>query len=386
MRKTNYEFVKADLAEQKQYAIGLTEKILGVTVQPGSPLMLLCSVFASHMTYLLAKINYAGNQNLASGADGENLDRLAEELYSVTRPEPKGATCTVEFKISAAQEEPVLIPGGTRVTDGSKVLYWTTQKDEYISPGSTEITLPAVCATVGTAGNGYEPGQINSLVDLFPYYESCKNTTTSGGGSDVMTDDEYYEYMVRSTDSHSTAGAEGGYEYWARSVSNEIADVIPNSPTAGKVVIYTLMKDGTPAGEEVKKAILEACSAKSRRPLTDKVEIGDPKTVEYDIELTYYIPSKTTESSANIQAAVEAKVEEYAQWQSAKLGRDINPSKLYAMLMETGIKRLDLKKPDFQELKDGTVSGQEPVEQEQTVPEIAKLRGKTLKNGGYEDE
>lgn len=386
MRKTNYEFVKADYAECKQLVISWMEKILEVTVQPGSPLMLLASVFAAIMTYLLAKQNYAGNQNLASGAVGENLDRLADEIYFVTRPEPKGATCTVEFKISASQDEAVLIPGGTRVTDASKTLYWDTLRDEYISPGSTEITLPVVCETVGTVGNGWEPGQISDLVDVFPYYDSCKNKTTSGGGSDAMDDDEFYEYMKRSTDSHSTAGAIGGYEYWARTASTEIADVLPNSPEPGKVVIYTLMNDGTPAGEEVKKAILAACTSKSVRPLTDKVETADPTTVNYDIEFTYYIPRATMSSSSAIQAAVEAKVDEYVKWQSGKLGRDINPSKLYFMLMDTGIKRVDLTKPKFQELKSGTVPDQGPVDPAQTIPEIAKLNQKTIKNGGYEDE
>lgn len=386
MRKTNYEFVKTDLAECKQYTISLVEQILGVTVQPGSPLMLLCSVFATILTYLLGKINHAGNQNLPSGAEGENLDRLAEELYFVTRPEAKGATCTVEFKISEAQEEAIRIPAGTRVTDASKTLYWATQRDEYISPGSDTITLPVVCQTVGTDGNGWEPGQISDLVDIFPYYASCKNTTTSGGGSDVMTDDEFYNFMVSSTDSHSTAGATGGYEYWARTASTEIAGVLANSPEPGKVKIYTLMNDGTPAGEEIKKAVLAACSPKAVRPLTDHVECGDPTTVEYDIELTYYIPSATTVSPATIEAAVEEKVNEYVTWQSAKLGRDINPSQLYSLLMSTGIKRLELVKPEFKKLKDGTVPEEGPIDPQETIPEVAKLKSKNIKNGGYEDE
>ena len=70
-------------------------------------------------------------------------------------------------------------------------------------------------------------------------------------------------------------------------------------------------------------------------------------------------------------------MEEYTAWQCAKLGRDINPSELYGRLMETGIKRLELRSPTFTVLRDGRENG---------VPQVAALGTKTITNGGYEDE
>lgn len=83
-------------------------------------------------------------------------------------------------------------------------------------------------------------------------------------------------------------------------------------------------------------------------------------------------------SGEALAAAVNAKVEEYTAWQCAKLGRDINPSRLISMLMETGIKRVDLIEPAFVSLKDG--SGTD-------APQLARLEGTPeVIKGGYEDE
>ena len=72
------------------------------------------------------------------------------------------------------------------------------------------------------------------------------------------------------------------------------------------------------------------------------------------------------------------KVEQYTAWQCAKLGRDINPSRLISMLMETGIKRVDIIEPAFTSLQDGS---------DKTVPQLARLAGPPeIINGGYEDE
>ena len=113
------------------------------------------------------------------------------------------------------------------------------------------------------------------------------------------------------------------------------------------------------------------------RPLTDHVSMGDPETVPYDIEFTYYIPRSGSIASADIAVAVDAAVEEYKAWQCSKLGRDINPSYLISLLMKTGIKRVDISSPVFTQLKDGSSND---------VPQIAQFGTATIVNGGVEDE
>jgi len=224
-------------------------------------------------------------------------------------------------------------------------------------------------------------------VDIYDYYSECANISETEGGSDIATDQEFYELMRESMDGYSCAGSLGGYIYFAKRVSTEIADVVPNSPSPGEVYIYVLMKGGKPAGEEIKAAVYEKCSADKVRPFTDHVQMGDPEIVPYDIDLTYYINADSPVGSAEIQKAVEAQVQKYIDWQSAKLGRDINPSKLYQMLMQAGIKRVDLRSPSFRSLRDGKLAlGTIDYEVTMAIPQVAQTGRVTVLNGGYEDE
>ena len=354
------------------------EELTGVTVQPGSPERLFIQWAASVVIQERALANYAANQNLPSRAEGENLDALAELFYTHERPQAKAATCTMRFTISEPQAFAVLIPKGTRVTDASNTHVWETAEDIYVTAGETYADVKAVCQTVGAAGNGFVAGQINTIVDLFAYYQSCANLTESDGGGDAATDEEFYELLRLSMDGYSCAGARGGYIYFAKRVDTKIADVIAASPTPGVVKLYVLMDDGSIATEEMKEKVLAACSADDVRPLTDFVSVEDPEQVPYNVRLTYYIQDDAEVSAEELALAVAEKVGEFTDWQSAKLGRDINPSRLISMLMETGIKRVELEEPAFTSLKDG--SGTD-------APQLARLAGPpVIINGGYEDE
>ena len=377
MSRAQYQFIPTDPDEIVEWMTAKYEELTGVTVQPGSPERLFIQWAASVVIQERALANYAANQNLPSRAEGENLDALAELFYTHERPQAKAATCTMRFTISEPQAFAVLIPKGTRVTDASNTHVWETAEDIYVTAGETYADVKAVCQTVGAAGNGFVAGQINTIVDLFAYYQSCANLTESDGGGDAATDEEFYELLRLSMDGYSCAGARGGYIYFAKRVDTKIADVIAASPTPGVVKLYVLMDDGSIATEEMKEKVLAACSADDVRPLTDFVSVEDPEQVPYNVRLTYYIQDDAEVSAEELALAVAEKVGEFTDWQGAKLGRDINPSRLISMLMETGIKRVELEEPAFTPLRDG--SGTE-------APQVAVLGTVTVKSGGYEDE
>lgn len=388
-RNPEYQFVSTATDELLSLLIEGYERITGRTVHPADPERLFIDWAAAMIVQERVKANYIGNQNIPSRAEGENLDGLGE-LYPVQeRPRATPSRTTMRMTISEPQPSAILVPAGTRVTDAGRTLYWETEENVYIRPGDSYVDVTAVCQTVGTSGNGYAIGQIDRLVDVFDYYLHCENLTVSDGGSDDATDDEYYELMRASMDSYSTAGPLGGYIYHAKRVSTEIEDVVPNSPTPGVVNIYALMQDGTPATEEVKRAIYDACNAEEVRPLTDYVSVCDPEQVPYNIRFIYYIPDDTTKSAAAVQADVQTATDAFIAWQSGKLGRDINPSKLYQMLMDAGIKWLELQEPVFTVLRDGKLElGRTygPDEIELTVPQVAVAADVSITNGGYEDE
>ena len=389
MRNPEYQFVSTDTSSLVEKMTAEYVRLTGETILPGSPENLMIRWVASIILQMRVKLNVAANQNLPSRAEGDNLDALAQLFYAAERPEARPAVCTVRFQISQAQMTSILIPAGTRVTDGGQTLYWETLTDAYIPIGAVYADVRVRCQTPGTVGNGWQPGSINTIVDLYDYYSGCGNITVSDSGSERLEDDAFYEILRASLDGMSTAGARGNYIYHAKAVSSEITDVVVNSPAPGEVRLYILTADGEKASETLKQSVYEACNADSVRPLTDYVVVGDPEEVEYDISLTYYVPSKLTQSSADLEAAVQTALEEYKLWQAGKLGRDINPSKLNSLLMSTGIKRVDLRSPAFTKLRDGNLymgsEGERPVLAE-TIPQIAKVRSITITNGGVEDE
>ena len=377
MSRTQYQFIPTDPDVIVEWMTAKYEELTGVTVQPGSPERLFIQWAASVVIQERALANYAANQNLPSRAEGKNLDALAELFYTRKRPGATAATCTMRFTISGALTFAVLVPKGTRVTDASNTLVWETVEDAYVKAGDTYADVKIRCQTMGAAGNGFVAGQINTLVDVFAYYQSCANLNESDGGGDEASDEEFYKILRLSMDGYSCAGARGGYIYFARQVDTKIADVVATSPTPGVVKLYVLMDDGTIATEEMKEKVLAACSADDVRPLTDFVSVEDPEKVPYNVDLTYYIQNSGEASAEELELAVAKKVKEFTDWQSAKLGRDINPSRLISMLMETGVKRVELEEPAFTSLRDG--SGTE-------APQVAVLGTVTVKSGGYEDE
>lgn len=381
--RSDYEFIQTDTTALVNSLIAAYEQMTGVTVHPASPERLFIAWVADIIIQTRVAINYAANQNIPSRAVGENLDALAELFYTRQRPAAKPASCTVRFSISEPQQSAILIPAGTRITDLANTLIWETSADAYITAGTSSVDVPVCCQEPGTVGNGYVAGQLNTVVDVFPYYVTCSNTTTTDGGTNAATDEEFFELLRASEDAYSTAGPMGAYIYWAKSVSTEIADVKAICPMvdgelqAGHVEIYALMDDGTIATDTIKALILAACNDDKVRPLTDLVAVKDPTKVQYDIALTYYISSDTTTAASEIQAQVEAAVDAYVAWQCARLGRDINPSKLVSLIMATGVKRVEVTSPTFRRLKDGS---------DHSTPEVATLRNRTVTSGGYEDD
>lgn len=377
MRNPEYQFIEATADSIIVELTTKYEELTNTTVHPSSPVKLFLSWCAAAILQIYQNINYAANQNLPSRAEGENLDALAELFFMKKRPDATPAYVTVRFNISEAQSTTLAIPAGTRVTNGSGEPIFETTEEGVIAIGETYVDVLCVCQEAGTVGNGYTAGQITELIDVFPYYDSCANTETSGGGSDTPDDDAFYNLLIGSTDAWSCAGPKGAYVYFAKSVSTDIVDVIVNSPNPGEIAIYALMNDGTKAGSAVKNLISEACNDNEVRPLTDSVTVEDPNEVEYNIELTYYMSSDSEKSATEITEDVDAAIEEYKLWQAGKLGRDINPSRLIQMILEAGAKRVVVTSPTYVHLTDGGSDG---------VPDLAKVASVTVTNGGYEDE
>ena len=113
------------------------------------------------------------------------------------------------------------------------------------------------------------------------------------------------------------------------------------SPGAGQVLLTVLASAGGRdeqghTQQAVLDEVLGVVSGDTVRPLTDHVEVRSAEPVSYDIALKYYV---TPATESQVILAVEGEggaIEQYNAWQSAELGRSINPDMLRAYLIQAG--------------------------------------------------
>ncbi|TEB13355.1 baseplate assembly protein [Pelotomaculum propionicicum] len=305
-----------------------------------------------------ALIDFAAKQNLLGYSTGDYLDHIGA-ISGTERLQPSYAKTTVRFNLSTAVQQ--TIPAGTRVTAGDGV-FFAVQEAVVVEAAQAYADVGCQCTVAGTVGNGYLPGEINKLADPIQWVQSVANTTTSEGGADIEADDPYAERIHEAPEGFSVAGPEGAYIYWAKTANQSIIDVAVRSPSAGVVEIRPLLTGGVIPGQEVLDAVLAACSDKTKRPLTDNVQVLAPTAVNYDITLTYWISTADSSTAASIQVAVAQAVVDYRTWQKAKLGRAIDPSELVYRVKAAGAKRVAVTLPvyvaieTYQVAAEGTVT------------------------------
>lgn len=370
------DFVETDTETIESSLIALYESLVQQVpgrerykVYPASPERLFISWIASVIVQQRVLINETAKKNVPRYADGEYLDSLAELFKDLERLPASPASAVFRFYISEAQQQSIIIPAGTRVSFDGTIMFATKENLE-IKAGSLYGDIEGECTTPGTIGNNLAAGQVKDLVDIYDYYQKAENITATSGGAEEEDDASYYERMRESMESFSTAGPMNGYIYFTKSVSAAVADVVATSPTPGVVDVRVLLQDGQQATEAVIKEIEEALNADDVRPLTDTVTVSVPETVSFDVDVTFYIAQPNAASATVIEAAARQAVKDYISWQTSKIGRDINPSYLTAKLMEAGVKRAEVRKPEYTAVEE---------------IKVAVLGEETVLNGGIEN-
>ncbi|MEE8886265.1 MAG: baseplate J/gp47 family protein [Eubacteriales bacterium] len=287
----------------------------------------------------------SAKQSLLKYAFGEYLDNLAA-LKGITRKHASRAIVTVRFSLSEPRKSAVGIPEGTRVSAGGDVFFATTEYNE-IPAGQDHIDLICQCLEEGDIGNDILAGTINTLVDPIAYMDHVESLDASFGGADEESDDDLRYRIFEAPFRWSVAGPEEAYRYWAGEYSTEISDVYVGSPGPGEVLIEFLMLDGELPESAMVSGMEAYLSSEEIRPLTDKVVVKAPDTEAFKINLTYYINRSQSSGAATIQAKVADAVELYRQWQTAHIGRDINPSELIRQVIDAGAKRVEVTSPSF---------------------------------------
>lgn len=341
--------INTDLIQET--IISLYEKITGRTLERADPIRLFILSICYIVILLLKVINYTGKQNLLRYSAGKYLDELGY-LMDTERLPATAAQTTIKVTLSDTFTKDTVIPKGIRVSpDGN--IYFSTEEVLIIGAGKKEGTVSATCTELGTIGNGFLPGQIKLIIDPNPYVQAMENTTLSEGGSEIEEDDVYRERIHNSPEKFSVAGPDGAYEFWARSASALIEDVRVVSPVPGDVDIYAILQGGELPQQELLDEIYTICNDKKIRPLTDHVFVKTPEVIKYDINVTYFVHIDDQYKLTEISAAVESAINNFALWTKSKIGRDINITELHSRILAVGVKRVDIKIPQYTQILEG---------------------------------
>ncbi|MBQ9700985.1 MAG: baseplate J/gp47 family protein, partial [Lachnospiraceae bacterium] len=296
----------------------------------------------------------AGKQGLLKYSYGEFLDNLGA-LRGIARLQPTPAVTTMRFQIEEALASTVQIPAGTRVTNGNEV-YFATDEYAEIAIGQTYVDVLATSTETGMANNGFRAGEIKILVETLPYISSVSNITETSGGSDIESDDSLADRIYIASSAYSVAGPADAYIYWTKTVSSDITDVKVTSPAPCEVDVRFIMEGGELPEQALIDKVASVLNDSNVKPLTDKVTVSAPTTVNCDINLTYYINESDKASAESIQNLVTTAVDVYKEWQCSAIGRDINPSYLIGKIMAAGAKRVDVVSPVQTTLADTEVA------------------------------
>lgn len=360
----SFDFVEIDSAKLYTSIIGSLMDNCNEALYPGDERRIFGEAIVALFVSLFSLFNDKAKQRTLRYARGDVLDAIGER-YNVTRAEPMRASALFRFSVSEAQNENIIIPAGTRITaDGS--VYFATLETTVLPAWNTTVDILAECTTGGAAYNGFAVGTVSTLVDLIPYISAAENITISNGGDDGEPyteegDEKYRERIRLSPATQSTAGPESAYRFFALSADPSIIDVAIECPEdqPNVVNLYPLMQGGELPDDEVLQKVLDAL-ADDVRPMTDKVNALAPSVVEYEVELKYYCTKDDEASTIETIEGVGGAIDQYNQWQTAALARDINPDQLRRFILApgsgTGAIRVDVVKPSFAELTKSQVA------------------------------
>lgn len=360
----DFDFVEIDSAKLYTTIIGDLMDSCEEALYPGDQRRIFGEALVALFVSLYSEFNDKMKQRTLQYARGSVLDAIGER-YNVFRAEATSAYATFRFSVSDVQAENIIIPTGTRITtDGS--VYFSTQETAVLSAGDTYVDIVGYCSVGGEAYNGLASGSVATLVDLIPYISTVSNITATTGGADgePYTDegDENFRERIRlAPAAMSTAGPESAYRYFVMSADPDIIDVAVVCPEdqPNVVNLYPLMSGGELPDEAVLAKVLEVLGD-DVRPMTDKVNALAPAVVEYELEIKYYTTKDNEAATIEAVEGTGGAIDQYNEWQTAALGRDINPDQLRRFILApttgTGALRVDVVKPSLVELSKAQIA------------------------------
>lgn len=324
-----------------------TEALQRDRIYDGEPLRLFLAVMAYRETLVRTAIQFAGEQNLVSYAGNQYLD-LIGEAFDAPRLTESPAVTTIRFtKDADATAFVAFVPAGTRVETSDGAIIFATDADLTIASGVGSDTVQATANISGIIGNGYQVGEVASIIDPASFVASATNISITNGGADIESDEAYRIRLKLAPSKFSVAGPDAAYEFWARSADSDVLDVaIIGPPTTARVHVnvYVLADGPSLPTTELLTTVDAALQDDQLRPLTDIVTVLAPTEVNYTIDASVIL--LVDADTASVTAALQAAADEYTADRRDGLGRDIVRSQIIgALALVEGVYDVTLTEP-----------------------------------------
>lgn len=314
-------FLERDPFKLKQFYVEEFERLSGRTLYPAQPEMFTIEILA-YAASIFAEAGQTGFlQNRAIWAQGSHLDEIGANVSTYRLP-AQPATCLVRFILNGPLASPLEILAGTRISSGE--VHFRTLIDATIEVGELTAAVNAEAEIEGPTGNGFQPGQIESIVTPIAASISVENLTASANGVAIENDERFRLRITNAFERISKAGPLEGYKQLVRSVHQSIVDVHVERSQPGYIVITPLTTDGV-STDELDAQILAACDPETAIPMGDFVSIAKATAQDFNVTMTVRVePGHDT----NWTTIVEETITNLFVALSTKLGRQIAPSAL----------------------------------------------------------
>lgn len=340
-------FIERDAEKITAEWIALYEEKTGKILQPAQLERILIDVGAYRENLLRIKIQEVAKTNLLNYASIEVLEHLGE-LVGVKKLDGKSAKTTFRFEIDDVLNFDIFIEAGCEIETEDGEYIFKTDEDVNLKAGNLSVDVKGSCTTIGAGANNYAVNSVTNLLTPIDYISTVYNTQITYGGADEEDKESLRERIRLAPESYSNAGSKGAYKFHTLSAHQSVIDVEVLSSSAGVVDIYPLLNTGNPNSEMI-QLITEYLSSEKVRPLTDKVVVHSPQKVNFNITAVLYLYIDADENS--VRQLVNEKLAEYKKELSSKLGKDIVPTQIIAILNSIyGVYKVELVTPAFQKL------------------------------------
>ena len=303
--------------------LDLTSQYAGRTITPTDSEYLVVNAVAEIIVRHVQKMQFAASQMMVRYASGGFLDAIGE-LVRVVRLPASFAKVTLQFSLSPGHPG-TIIPAGTLVKTTDGKFFFAVDYDVVVNAGTNTITESATAIEYGSGGNGYIPGAVSVITDPVPFVFSVTNTTVSGGGADIESDEEMRERIILAPDSFSTAGSTAAYKFWAKSASSAIIDVAIPVAVNGLVRVFPLV-DGVATPQPVLDAVAAVLNREDVIPVSDTVEVISPTFVDYSISVQATVYDNYSPSA--VAGEINSRLNAFKDKTANKMGRDVVVSQI----------------------------------------------------------